>query len=68
MNKLILNIENQKFIDTNLNSDILFLILKETIFEGIETKELVIKLNQKNDVCPSCQLGLNPKTFITLTN
>lgn len=47
MNPLLLNTENQEFINDNLNSDLTALILKGTSIEGIETKELIEQIESK---------------------
>ena len=41
MNKLVLNIEIQDFIDENLNIDTNNILLKGTAFNGVETKEII---------------------------
>jgi len=47
LNPLLLNTENQEFINDNLNSDLTALILKGTSIEGIETKELIEQIESK---------------------
>lgn len=47
MNKNILNTGVQNFIQKNLNTDIVSVLLKKSIFEGVTTKELVEQLEAK---------------------
>lgn len=47
MNKNILNTGVQKFIKNNCNTDIVSVLLKKPIFEGISQKELVEQLEAK---------------------
>ncbi|MGB5646174.1 MAG: class I SAM-dependent methyltransferase [Muriicola sp.] len=48
MNKNILNTGVQVFINNNLNTDILSVLLSKPTFEGISQKELVQQLESKN--------------------
>lgn len=47
MNKHLLNIVVQEFIDSNLNSDISSLLLKGIDFEGIYSKEIIEQIEAK---------------------
>ena len=47
MNKSILNIEIQEFINNNLNSDTLEILLKKPYFLNIENKEIVEQVESK---------------------
>ena len=47
MNDLILNIEIQNFINNNLDSDILKMLLKKPFFDNIENKEIVKQIEAK---------------------
>lgn len=47
MNKLVLNIEIQDFIDENLNIDTNNILLKGTAFNGVETKEIIKQIEAK---------------------
>ncbi len=48
MNKQLLNIDVQEFINDNLNSDITKLLLKGTTFKSIETIEIIEQIEAKN--------------------
>jgi hypothetical protein len=48
LNKDILNTVNQYFINSNLNTDIVSLLLRKTDFESVELKELVEQIEAKN--------------------
>ncbi|MCB0447610.1 MAG: class I SAM-dependent methyltransferase, partial [Gelidibacter sp.] len=48
MNKQLLNINVQEFINDNLNSDITKLLLKGTTFKSIETIEIIEQIEAKN--------------------
>lgn len=47
MNKLILNTVNQHFINNNLDTDIVSLLLRKTDFEEVDIKELVEQIEAK---------------------
>ena len=47
MNKILLNIEIQKFINSNLKSDISGLLLKGITFEGVDTKLVIAQIEAK---------------------
>ncbi len=47
MNKTILNIDIQDFIDNNIDSDITTLLLKGTHFTSVETKEIIEQIEAK---------------------
>ena len=47
MNKAILNIEIQDFINSNLKSDITKLLLKGTAFEAVDTKAVIEQIEAK---------------------
>ncbi len=47
MNKSLLNIEIQEFINNNLNSDISSLLLKGSNFNSVETKEIIEQIEAK---------------------
>jgi len=47
LNKAILNIEIQEFINRNINSDITSILLKGTQFSNIQTKEIVAQIEAK---------------------
>lgn len=47
MNKSILNIEIQEFLNINIDSDITSVLLKGTHFKGVQTKELVEQIEAK---------------------
>jgi hypothetical protein len=47
LNKSILNIEIQEFINDNLNSDISKILLKGTSFKSVTTKEIVVQIEAK---------------------
>ncbi|MGM5471382.1 THUMP-like domain-containing protein [Flavobacteriaceae bacterium LMO-SS05] len=47
MNKAILNIDIQDFIDSNLNSDITSILLKGTTFPNVETRDLIEQIEAK---------------------
>ncbi len=61
MNKIILKSGPQEFIHKNWNTDILSLLLKNPIFEGVSQQELVEQLEAKK----KCQKKL-PTWFTTL--
>lgn len=48
MNKYILNTNIQEFINNNLSSNINSILLKQTAFENVSTKELVEQIETKN--------------------
>lgn len=48
MNKYILNTNIQEFINNNLSSKINSILLKQTAFENVSTKELVEQIEAKN--------------------
>lgn len=47
MNKLILNTGLQEFINKNINADIMSVLLKKPLFEGVSQKELVEQIEAK---------------------
>lgn len=47
MNKLILNTGVQDFIENNLNTDIVSVLLQKQVFEGVSQKELATQLEAK---------------------
>ena len=47
MNKVILNIVVQEFINNNLNSDITSLLLKGISFDGVTTREIIEQIEAK---------------------
>ncbi|MFL1011604.1 THUMP-like domain-containing protein [Flavisericum labens] len=47
MNKSILNIEIQNFIDKNINSDITSILLKGAAFPSVKTKEVIEQIEAK---------------------
>ena len=61
MNKFILNTGVQKFINKNINTDIMSILLKKTIFDSISSKELAEQIESKNQ----CKKKL-PTWFETL--
>jgi 16S rRNA G966 N2-methylase RsmD len=48
LNLNILNTDNQKFIEANLNSDIISLLLSKNSFDSVTLKELVEQIEAKN--------------------
>ena len=54
MNLDILNTENQEFINNNLSSDVVALLLSKTDFDSVTIKELVEQIEAKN----KCKLKL----------
>ncbi|PTM10454.1 MAG: SAM-dependent methyltransferase [Bacteroidetes bacterium] len=48
MNKLILNTVNQIFINSNLGSDVVVLLLSQSDFDSVSIKELVEQIEAKN--------------------
>ena len=62
MNKLILNIDKQEFIEKNLMYGIHKLILKGSAFEGVDIKELIEQIEAKK----KCELKL--KTWFQTPN
>jgi len=62
MNKLILNIDNQEFIEKNLMSGIHKLTLKGSAFEGVDIKELIEQIEAKK------RHGFKLPTSTILTN
>ena len=63
MNKAILNIEIQEFINSNLNSDINSLLLKGTSFLGIETKSIVEQIEAKKRSETKLPTWFSPKNI-----
>ena len=47
MNDLLLNIKVQEFINNNLNSDTLEILLKKPLFSSIKNKEIVEQIDAK---------------------
>ena len=47
MNNILLNIEVQEFINSNLNSDIASILLKGTVFKDVETKAIIEQIEAK---------------------
>jgi hypothetical protein len=47
VNADLLNIESQEYINANLNSDIMMLLLKGNVLKGIATKELIEQIEAK---------------------
>ncbi|TVZ59660.1 hypothetical protein NA63_2196 [Flavobacteriaceae bacterium MAR_2010_105] len=62
MNKHILHIEIQDFINSNLNSEISTLLLKGTSFKAVETREIIEQIEAKN----KCETKL--PTWFNTTN
>jgi len=60
LNKSILNIEVQEFINSNLNSDTTSIILKGTSFDQVDTKEIIEQIEAKK----KCEIKL-PAWFNT---
>lgn len=63
MNKRILNIEIQEFIDLNLNSDISSLLLKGTNFFDVKTSEIIVQIEAKKRAKSKLPLWFNTKNI-----
>lgn len=63
MNKSVLNIEIQEFIDLNLNSDISSLLLKGTNFYDVKTSEIIAQIEAKKRAKSKLPLWFNTKNI-----
>lgn len=63
MNKTILNIEIQTFIDSNLNANISSLLLKGTSFPNTETKDIIEQIESKNRCIKKLPTWFNSKNI-----
>lgn len=64
MNPNILNTDNQEFIDANLNSDIVSLLLSKKSFDSITIKELVEQIEAKNKCKHKLPTWFNTKNIL----
>ena len=63
MNENILHIDIQEFINSNLNSDITSLLLKGTLFQNVDNKEIIEQIEAKKKCENKLPTWFNSKTI-----